>query len=73
MIASKNSKTANIHARVNPDVRKEAEEILNAMGMTISDYINLALYQVRITRRIPFELVADPPSPMLGCQIWNRT
>ena len=42
---------------------KEAEEILNKMGMSISDYINLALYQVRITRRIPFELVAEPPFP----------
>jgi len=60
---TKRPKTSNIHARVNPDVRKDAEEILNAMGMSISDYINLALYQVRITRKVPFELVAEPPFP----------
>jgi addiction module RelB/DinJ family antitoxin len=52
-----------LHTRVNPKIKKEAEQILQTIGLSLSDYINLALYQVRINRKVPFELVADPPFP----------
>ena len=56
-------KNAKIHANVNAQVRKEAEEILNEMGLSISDYINLALFKVRNCKRVPFEMDIEPPFP----------
>ena len=49
-------KNSNIHARVDSRIRNDAENILNSMGITISQFINMALYQVHIKRKIPFEL-----------------
>jgi len=50
------TKNTSIHVRVDSDIRKDAEDILNSMGITISQFINMALYQVHIKRRIPFEI-----------------
>ena len=45
-----------IHARISEDIKKESETILNNIGMTLSQSIDLFLRQVVLKRGIPFEL-----------------
>ena len=45
-----------IHARISEDIKKESEIILNNIGMTLSQSIDLFLRQVVLKRGIPFEL-----------------
>ncbi|HHB90879.1 MAG TPA: type II toxin-antitoxin system RelB/DinJ family antitoxin [Anaerolineae bacterium] len=51
-------KTAVITARVDPELKKEAEEIFSQIGLTTSQAITLYLRQVVHRRAIPFELIA---------------
>ena len=51
------TKSANMHIRVNPEVRDRAMAVLSEIGMSTSDLFNLLLNQVAIQHKIPFELV----------------
>ncbi len=51
-------KTAVITARVDPELKEEAEEIFSQIGLTTSQAITLYLRQVVHRRAIPFELTA---------------
>ncbi|MCL2045082.1 MAG: type II toxin-antitoxin system RelB/DinJ family antitoxin [Oscillospiraceae bacterium] len=55
----KNTKSANMHIRVNPDVKEKAMVVLNEMGISASELFNMLLNQVAIQQRIPFELVSS--------------
>ena len=50
------SKTATIRARVQPELKAEAEEILNKLGMTTSESIQLLFNQIRLRGEFPLEL-----------------
>lgn len=50
------AKTANVLARVEPDVKEQAEEILSQLGVPASVVINMLYKQIIITRGIPFSL-----------------
>ena len=50
------SKTANIQTRVNPELKKKAQEILNALNLSMSEAISLFLTQVTLHRGIPFKI-----------------
>ncbi len=50
------AKTANVLARVEPDVKEQAETILSALGVTASSVINMLYRQIILTRGIPFSL-----------------
>lgn len=50
------AKTANVLARVEPDVKEQAEEILSQLGIPASVVINMLYKQIIITRSIPFSL-----------------
>lgn len=51
------TKSANMHIRVNPEVRDKAMSVLSEIGISASDLFNLLLNQVAIQHKIPFELV----------------
>ena len=57
------AKNATINLRVNSEVKEQAGEILDAMGLTFSEAFNLMLHQVRIQRCLPFDLVAYSHEP----------
>ena len=57
------SKTANVIARVEPDIKEQAEYILNALGISASSAINMLYRQIVLTRSLPFEL-SLPMDPM---------
>ena len=50
------TKSANMHIRVNPDVKDKAMIVLSEIGISASDLFNMLLNQVAIQHRIPFEL-----------------
>ena len=51
---------AQISIRVDDEVKRNAEEIFDAIGLSMSTAINVFLKTVARENRIPFELTADP-------------
>lgn len=50
------SKTANVLARVEPDVKEQAEAIMEKLGIPASVVINMLYKQIIMTKSIPFSL-----------------
>ena len=50
------TKTANLYARIEPDVKEHAESILSALGIPVSNAINMFYKQIILHRGIPFDL-----------------
>lgn len=50
------AKTDTLHIRVEPTVKKRAEETLNDLGLSITEAINVFLNQVILNDGIPFEI-----------------
>ena len=48
----------NINLCVNKEIKEEAELILDAMGLSFDDAVNLMLHQIKIQRSLPFEIVS---------------
>lgn len=49
-------KTETLHVRLSPNVKNEAEEILEELGLNMSYAVSMFLKQVIIKRRIPFDI-----------------
>ena len=56
------AKTANLYARIEPDVKAQAEDILAALGIPVSNAINMFYKQIILQRGIPFELKLSSPN-----------
>lgn len=50
------AKTANLYARIEPDVKEQAEGILSALGIPASNAINMFYKQIILHRGLPFEV-----------------
>jgi DNA-damage-inducible protein J len=50
------SKTATVRARVEPELKREAEAVFKDIGLTSSEAITLFLTQVKLTKGLPFPL-----------------
>ena len=50
------AKTAMIRARVEPDLKKDAETLLEKLGMTPTEAITLFYKQVKLHRGLPFSV-----------------
>ena len=55
-VCSVATKTANVLARVEPDVKEQAEAIMSKLGIPASTVINMLYKQIILTRSIPFSL-----------------
>ncbi|MBA3035604.1 MAG: type II toxin-antitoxin system RelB/DinJ family antitoxin [Desulfobacterium sp.] len=49
-------KTATIQTRVDPDVKRNAQIILNKLNISMSEAISMYLSQITLQRGIPFEI-----------------
>ena len=47
-------KTANLYARIEPELKNEAEAILGGLGVPVSNAINMFYRQIVIHRGLPF-------------------
>ena len=59
------AKNDTIHVRVNENVKNNAEETLSMLGMTLSEAINLFLYQVCLTGGLPFDVRLPMPKEVI--------
>jgi len=50
------SKTAVITARIEPEIKEEAEKVLSEIGLSMSKAVTLYLRQIVYQQAIPFEL-----------------
>jgi DNA-damage-inducible protein J len=50
------TKSANLYARIEPEVKEQAEGILSSLGISSSNAINMFYKQIILNRGIPFEV-----------------
>ncbi len=48
------AKSANLHARIEPEVKEEAERILSELGLQSSHAISMFYKQIILQRGLPF-------------------
>lgn len=53
-------KTANVTARIHPEVKKQAEEVLEKLGVPVSVLIDSLYRQIIITNSIPYSFSLPP-------------
>ena len=49
-------KTTTVRARITPTLKLEVESVLNELGLSVSEAIELYLYQIKLTHGIPFNI-----------------
>ena len=54
-------KTANVYARIEPEIKNKAEDILKKIGIPASVAINMYYKQIIVSNGIPFKVTADVP------------
>ena len=50
------AKTANLYARIEPELKEQAESILSALGIPASNAISIFYKQIVLQRGLPFEI-----------------
>ena len=55
------AKTSNLYARIEPDVKEQAERILSALGIPVSNAINMFYKQIILQRGLPFDVKLPIP------------
>lgn len=58
------TKSANLYARIEPEVKEQAEDILSALGITASNAINMFYKQIILQRGIPFDVKIPVERPV---------
>lgn len=58
------ARTSNIFARVEPQIKEEAEEILEKLGIPMSNAVGMFLRQIVMQRGIPFEMKLPQKAPL---------
>ena len=58
------TKTANLYARIEPDLKEQAESILAALGVPASNAISMFYRQIVLHRGLPFDVVLPANGPI---------
>ena len=58
------SRTSNVFARVEPELKDQAENVLSQLGIPMSSAIGLFLRQVVLQRGIPFDMKLPQRKPV---------
>lgn len=48
--------TATVYARIEPKLKEDVDSILNELGVTPSSLIQMLYSQIKLTKRIPFDI-----------------
>lgn len=65
------AKTANILARVEPQIKEQAETIMAQLGVPASVVINMLYKQIIMTRSIPFN-ISLPSEPLASNEMTDE-
>lgn len=58
------TKSSNLYARIEPDVKEQAESILSTLGITASNAINMFYKQIILQRGLPFDVKIPSSRPV---------
>ena len=58
------AKTANLYARIEPEVKEQAENILAELGIPASNAINMFYKQIILQRGLPFDVKIPASRPV---------
>ena len=58
------TKTANLYARIEPDLKEQAESILAALGVPASNAITMFYKQIVLHRGLPFDVSLPASRPV---------
>ena len=58
------AKSANLYARIEPDLKEQAESILAALGIPASNAITMFYKQIVLQRGMPFEMKLPAARPL---------
>lgn len=58
------AKSANLYARIEPEVKEQAEGILSALGIPASNAINMFYKQIILQKGLPFEVKIPSARPI---------
>ena len=58
------ARTANVFVRVEPEIKEEAENILEQLGIPMSNAVGMFLRQVVLQKGIPFEMKLPKTEPL---------
>ena len=58
------ARTSNVFARVEPDIKEQAEAILDQLGIPMSNAVGMFLRQIVMQRGIPFEMKLPATTPL---------
>lgn len=58
------SKTANVFTRVDPELKEQAEKILNRLGISMSTAMGVYLQQIVLQKGLPFEIKLPQSQPI---------
>jgi DNA-damage-inducible protein J len=56
-------KTETVRARIDPELKRETDEVLAQLGLSTTEAIRLFLNQVKIKRGLPFPLTLSEVDP----------
>ena len=58
------ARTSNIFARVEPEIKEQAENVLEQLGISMSNAVDMFLRQVILHNGIPFEVKIPKSEPL---------
>ena len=58
------ARTSNIFARVEPEVKEQAEQVLDRLGIHMSNAVSMFLKQIILQRGIPFDMKLPKNMPL---------
>ena len=58
------AKTANLYARIEPDLKDQAESILQQLGISASSAINIFYKQIILQNGLPFDVKLPVSKPI---------
>lgn len=58
------ARTSNVFARVEPEVKEEAEKVLEQLGIPMSNAVGMFLRQVVLQNGIPFDVKLPRKAPL---------
>ena len=58
------ARTSNVFARVEPEIKEQAEQVLEQLGIPMSNAVSMFLRQVVLQQGIPFEMKLPKEKPV---------
>ena len=58
------ARTSNIYVRVEPEIKEQAENVLEQLGIPMSNAISVFLRQIVLHKGIPFEMKLPQAKPL---------